>query len=159
MTYKFEYPIADAINDIKLDEFEGYYEDETFCITDDKNEWIQTTYNFHHEYTMASAAVNMPEDRLPNTAAADYIIHNFNVVKYQLGPVAIDKGKTLSAKSVKLTNIEDFSKHVSPDDKIYLYYVYQAINRYVFDEELNQLELDGDDARWIIRYSVFPDDE
>ena len=136
--------IAGEIEGTDLSEYEGMYETETYGLTNDLDEWHWSRLDMN--------------GFLGWWNAAKYIIHNFNVVKCQLTPVALDKGKELLAKSIRLDNIEDLSDHLSPDDEIYLYDVYQMPDDCQFDEESNTLKYIERDRKWVVRYSLVPHD-
>jgi len=134
--------IAGEIEGTDLSDYEGTYETETYGLTDNLDDW-------HWLRLEMNGWIGWWD-------AAKYIIHNFNVVKCQLSPVALDKGKELLAKSVRLDNIEDLSAHLSPDDGIYLYNVYQMPDECKFDEESNTLRYIERDKKWVVRYSLVP---
>jgi len=132
--------IAGEIEGTDLSEYEGTYETETYGVTDSLDDW-------HFSRLKMNGFSGW-------WGAAKYIIHNFNVVKCQLTPVALDNGKELLAKSIRLDNIEDLSDYLSPDDEIYLYNVYQMPDDYEFDKEANELRRVERNKYWVVRYSM-----
>ena len=132
--------IAGEIEGTDLSEYEGTYETETYGVTDSLDDWYLSRLKMNGFSGW--------------WAAVKYIIHNFNVVKCQLTPSAIDNGKVILAKSIRLENIEDLSDYLSSDEEIYLYNVYQIPDDYEFDKEANELRRVERNKYWVVRYSM-----